>query len=119
MINSSLLDLFVPRDQQWQPEANVTETPTQYQVDVDLPGISKDKVEVLTDDGVLCISGERAIPESKQLRVESRFGRFQRKFRLPEGVLDQEISATHRDGILSVLIPKIQTSGARTIQIAD
>lgn len=112
------LDLFSPRSPEWQPEANVTETPTQYQVEIDLPGIPKDQVAVSTDEGVLSISGERSSPENKRLRVESRFGKFQRKFRLPEGVLDQEIAASHRDGLLTVTIPKIQTSGARAIQIA-
>lgn len=120
MIKDALfLDLFAPRSQEWQPEANVTETTTQYQVDVDLPGIPKDKVAVSTDDGVLSITGERTGPDNKRLRVESRFGKFQRKFRLPDGILDQEIIASHRDGLLTVTIPKIQSSGARTIQIAD
>jgi HSP20 family protein len=120
MLHDTFLDLFAPRtSQDWQPEANVTETSTQYRVDVDLPGIARDKVEVSTDDGVLSIAGERALPEDKRLRVESRFGRFQRKFRLPDGILDQEIIANHRDGLLSVTIPKAQSSGIRTIQIAD
>ncbi len=123
MLNDALfLDLFSPRNrsEEWQPEANVIETPTQYRVDVDLPGVPKDRLSISTDEGVLSISGERAPPEDKKLRVESRFGKFQRRFWLPDGVLDQEIIASHRDGLLSVTIPKAAgQSGARSIQIAD
>ena len=120
MLSDALfLDLFSPRSQEWQPEANVTETSTQFRVDVDLPGVSKDMVAVSTDGGVLSISGERSPPEDTRLRVESRFGKFRRKFRLPDGVLDQEIAASHRDGLLTVMIPKVRASGARSIQIAD
>ena len=120
MLGDAFLDLFTPR-QEWQPEANVTETSTQYRVDVDLPGVPKDKVAVSTHEGVLSIAGERSPPDhSARLRVESRFGKFQRKFRLPEGVLDHEINASHRDGLLTVTIPKARASGAtRSIQIAD
>lgn len=102
---------------EWVPESNVTESSTQYRLDVDLPGVPKEKVLIATDDGILSISGERSPPETKGLRFESRFGKFQRRFRLPEGVLDQEINASHRDGMLTITIPKAQAVGARMIQI--
>lgn len=114
-----LRDLFGSQTHEWQPESNVTETPTQYRVDVDLPGVPKDKVSISTDDGVLSISGERSRPEDRGLRLESRFGKFQRRFRLPDGVLDQEVKANHRDGLLTITIPKPQSAGPRTIQILD
>ena len=120
MLSDALFfDLFSPRPQEWQPEANVTETSTQYRVDLDLPGVPKDQVTISTAGGVLSIAGERQQPENKRLRTESRFGKFRRRFQLPDGIRDQEIAAIHRDGLLSVTIPKIEPSGERAIQIAD
>lgn len=114
-----LLDLLGSRPQGWLPESNVTETSTQYRLDVDLPGVPRDKVSVSTEEGVLLIAGERSPPTDKGLRLESRFGKFQRRFRLPDGVLDQEINASHQDGLLSITIPKAHATGARMIQIHD
>jgi HSP20 family protein len=114
-----LMDLYGTRAHEWLPESNVTETPTQYRLDVDLPGVPKDKVAISADDGVLSISGERSRPEDKGLRLESRFGKFQRRFRLPEGVRDQEINASHRDGLLTITIPKMTAAGSRMIRIQD
>jgi len=121
MLNDLLfLDLFGSRThEEWLPESNVTENSTQYRLDVDLPGVPKDKVSVATDDGILSISGERNRPAEKGLRLESRFGKFQRRFRLPEGVSDQEINASHRDGLLTITIPKARGHGSRMIEVQD
>jgi len=120
MINDLLLlDLFGTRAHEWLPESNVTETATQYQLDVDLPGVPKDQVSIANDDGILSISGERIRPKDKGLRFESRFGKFTRRFRLPDGVLNQEIDATHRDGLLTITIPKARSPGSRVIEIRD
>jgi HSP20 family protein len=120
MLNDLLfLDLLGARPHEWLPESNVTETATQYRLDVDLPGVPRDQVNIANDDGVLSISGERTRPEDKGLRLESRFGKFQRRFRLPDGVVDQEINATHRDGLLTITIPKARSPGSRVIRIQD
>lgn len=118
MINDSLLTgLFGYRQPGWLPESNVLETPTEYRLDVDLPGVPRDKVSIATDDGVLSISGERAQPAEKGVRLESRFGKFERRFRLPDGCSAAEIAASHRDGLLTITIPKARGHGARTIEI--
>src|SRR4051812_13405323 len=120
MLNDLLfLDLLGARPHEWLPESNITETATQYRLDVDLPGVSRDQVCIANDDGVLSISGERTRLEDKGLRFESRFGKFKRLFRLPEGVLDQEINASHRDGLLTITIPKARSPGTRVIRIQD
>ena len=116
MFNELLFELT--QNQEWQPEANVIETDHQYRIEVDLPGVPKDAVTIAADARVLSITGERALPEEKRLRAESRFGKFRRRFQLPEGVRDQEIEASHRDGLLTIVVPKARAPGTRAIQIS-
>ncbi|HEY5987593.1 MAG TPA: Hsp20/alpha crystallin family protein, partial [Streptosporangiaceae bacterium] len=77
-------------------------------VDLDLPGLDPDKdVQVTVQDGVLCISGERHTPEGAGYYPRAwRYGRFERGFALPGGVTGDGITASYRNGVLEVVVPK-------------
>ncbi len=107
----------------FSPACNVRETPTEYRVDAELPSVKKEDVHVTVEGGVLSISGERK-QESEQKdekyhRREVSYGRFERRFDLPEDADTERIDATFKDGMLSVIVPK-QPQGkstARQVQV--
>jgi HSP20 family protein len=95
----------------WVPAVDVFTRGDDLVVRAELPGIDPEKdLEITVQDNVLVIRGERRHEERTEgdgiYRVESRYGAFERRIRLPEGVKDSDISATHKDGILEVVVPK-------------
>ncbi len=102
----------VTQNTHWHPEVDIRETDDAFTIIADLPGLKKKDVNVNVKDGKLEISGER-IFENKEdhgsyhLRERS-FGSFHRSFHLPETILEDKITATFKDGILSVEVPKAE-----------
>lgn len=94
----------------WAPACDVFSRDGDLVVQLDLPGIDADKdVQVTLRDGVLCISGERREAgggEGGYYRREWRYGAFERGFTLPEGAMGEGITASYRNGVLEVVVPK-------------
>ncbi len=93
------------------PTVNTREAEDAYYIDVDLPGIKKEDISIDVNENVLTVSGERKVKEEHKeddyYRVESRFGKFERSFTLPEDVDADKIEATSKNGVLEVKIPKV------------
>jgi HSP20 family protein len=94
----------------WVPSVNISETDKAYLVRADLPEVKKEEVKVTHENGVLTIEGERRQEKREENekfhRVESSYGRFARRFTLPDDAQEEGIEATFKDGSLSVSIPK-------------
>jgi HSP20 family protein len=80
-------------------------------VRAELPGIDPERdVEITVQDGMLHIRGERRMEERQEgdryFRLERRYGSFSRTIPLPEGVKEEDIQATYRDGVLEVVVPR-------------
>ena len=92
------------------PSVNVAETETQYEVTVDLPGIKAEDVNVELHEGQVVISGKRADEKEETgktfHRVERQYGEFRRTISLPVQIDEQKISASYKDGVLSIVLPK-------------
>lgn len=105
----------------WSPRVDVTETEEAYNVQLDVPGISKDEIEINFHDDTLTVSGERKSSQQTEnesfLRVERSFGRFFRSFTLPKTVESENISASYHEGVLTVRVPKAEESKPRRIQV--
>lgn len=106
----------------WIPPADITEYADRFVLQLDVPGVSIEAIEITLDQGVLTISGERAAQaEAKDVersRRERLHGRFHRRFTLPETVDAAGVRATSRNGILEVTIPKQAKAQPRRIEIA-
>jgi len=93
------------------PNVNTREGEYAYHVELDLPGIKKEDIEITTEDNVLTISGERKmkeeVKEDDYYKVESAYGKFSRSFTLPEKIDVENIHAESKDGVLEVIIPKL------------
>lgn len=105
----------------WSPRVDVTETEDAYHVHLDVPGITKDEIEISFHDDTLTVSGERKADQQTEsenfVRVERSFGRFFRSFTLPKSVQSENISASYKDGVLTVRVPKAEESKPRRIQV--
>jgi len=93
------------------PKVNSREGKEAYHIEVELPGIKKEEVDVKVDGNVLTISGERRlrdeVKEEDYHKVESYYGNFSRSFTLPERVDVENIHAESENGLLEVVIPKL------------
>ncbi|MFK2822350.1 Hsp20/alpha crystallin family protein [Arcobacter sp. YIC-80] len=93
------------------PSVNTREGEYAYHIDVDLPGMEKEDINIDIKDRTLTISGERTfkdeVKEEDYYKVESSFGKFQRVFTLPDNIDVENISASSQNGVLEVVLPKI------------
>ena len=94
----------------WSPAVDVKESDNSFTLTADIPGLTKKEVKVNITDGILSISGERKFEDEKESGNyhyrERRYGSFSRTFNLPETVNDKDISASFKNGILSIELPK-------------
>ena len=103
----------------WIPATDVYETEEEYTLALDLPGITREGLDVSLDESRLTIRGERkAAPEGVVARrAERPAGRFVRSFTLPETVDRQAIAADYKDGVLLLRLPKRREQPARRVKI--
>ncbi|MRI84211.1 MAG: heat-shock protein Hsp20 [Nitratiruptor sp.] len=96
----------------WVPAVNEKEDEKAYYLEIDLPGVKKEDINIEIQDNVLIISGERKFKKEEQdkgyKRVESFFGKFERRFTLPPDADVEKIEAKMEDGVLKLTIPKVQ-----------
>lgn len=101
-------DMFNPSKS--NPSVNVLETDTAIKLEVALPGMSKNDIEIAVEDDVLSISSknqsEKTEDEKGYVRKEFSFKSFSRSFALPENVDKKMITSKFENGILTVTIPK-------------
>ena len=94
----------------WAPALDAYTKDNELHVRLEVPGIDPDAdVEIEVENGVLRVSGERRHEEQSEgegwFRRESRYGRFERRIGLPEGVNAGDVSASYDAGILDITIP--------------
>lgn len=106
----------------WTPAVNISETDKAYVIRADLPEVRKEDVKVTSENGVLTIEGERKQQKREESekfhRVESLYGRFVRRFTLPDDAQEEQIEATFKDGALLVSVPKAAAKQLKARQIA-
>lgn len=101
----------------WTPAADVYETESEYKIALDLPGISRDAIEVDIDENRLVIKGTRIVEENNKQRTERPAGKFLRSFTVPSSVDQTQIGAEYRDGVLQVKLPKRKEQRAQRVEI--
>ncbi|MBR9979318.1 MAG: Hsp20/alpha crystallin family protein [Bacteroidetes bacterium] len=105
----------------WSPMTDITEDSDKYELRFDLPGMSKEDIKMNFSENTLKISGERHAMEEKKEetchRVERVSGKFFRSFNFPTQVDSNKISASYKDGVLTVTVPKTEEVKPRHIAI--
>ncbi len=106
---------------QWIPRVDIKEEPNRFVLFADIPGVDPADIEVQMDKGILTVKGERSIErvdESENFsRIERRHGSFHRRFALPDSADPDNISASGRNGVLQIIIPKRPETTPRRIQV--
>lgn len=106
----------------WIPAIDLVDVGGQVVLTADLPGMSESDVRVEIDRNVLTIAGERTTSVADEhagyYRLERASGAFSRSLALPEGVDPGAITASFKDGVLEVRIPKPVQAEPRRVQIA-
>ncbi|NPA03719.1 MAG: Hsp20/alpha crystallin family protein [Epsilonproteobacteria bacterium] len=118
---SSMLDFVAPpaslmstqkEPTSWIPAVNEKEDEKAYYLEIDLPGVKKEDINVEVKDNMLIISGERKFKKEEKdkgyKKIESFFGKFERKFTLPPDANVDKIEAKVEDGVLTIIIPRQQ-----------
>ncbi len=92
------------------PEIEVREGIRHFEIEVDVPGMKREEIDVKVDGDRLVVTGERHHAEEGERdgwhRTERSYGRFERSFSLPRGVQVADVSAGLEDGVLHVRVPK-------------
>lgn len=106
----------------WIPAADVYEYADRFVLKLDVPGVDAAGIDITLDKGVLAVTGERSkeVPaaEVERSRTERPQGRFHRRFTLPDTIDASTVSASCRNGIVEVTIPKQAKAQPRRIEIA-
>ncbi len=104
----------------WTPALDLYQTSDDIVAMVELPGMRKEEIEISLHDGMLTISGERKDEkpaQDKTARTERFVGKFRRSVSLPTRVDANKVSATYKDGILTVTLPKAEEVKPKQIQV--
>jgi HSP20 family protein len=100
------------------PKVDILENEKAYEINVAVPGLSKEDFKIDLNDNFLTISGERKFSKEKKENnlhvVETQYGNFSRSFSLPENVDASKISAKYADGILEINVPKDEKKTLKT-----
>jgi HSP20 family protein len=102
------------------PAADIYETDDALNVVLEMPGVEKNSVEIRVEDGVLKIDGRLDFSKYQGLQplyTEYNVGHYSRSFRLPSRIDQTKIAAELNDGVLSLVLPKVEEAKPRTIQV--
>ena len=117
----SIVPSIRERASNWTPAIDVRELSDAYRVDVELPAVAPEDVEVNCKDGLLTISGERKYErendDERVHRSERLYGRFARSFRLPNDADHDAIEATAAHGVVTISVAKRENARARSIEV--
>jgi len=110
-----------PEQQVVIPDVNIYELNDEYVLEAELPGVTKDGLEVTLEDNVLTLVGRRqdAPPKGEAIYRESRQADFRRSFELDPMIDAEKISARVEQGMLSLRLPKGPAAKPRRIMVTE
>ncbi len=98
----------------FSPNSEAATTDEAYEISVELPGVGEDEITVEVHDGKLTVTGEKRAAHEETGKnyyfSERLYGSFRRAFRLPADADAENVIATHKDGVLTILVKKVTPS---------
>ena len=111
------------RESGWNPSVDIAETNEEIVVKAELPGMTKEDVNISITDNILTLKGEKKqekeVKEENYHRIERSYGSFQRSFTLPVKIQHEKVKATFKDGVLNISIPKAEEVKPKQIEITE
>lgn len=106
----------------WTPAVDIEEYGDRFVIQADLPGIEPSGIDITLEKGVLTLSGSRPQPVEQagveRRRSERASGRFHRRFALPDTADADAVTASGKNGVLEIVIPKRAAAQPRRITVA-
>jgi HSP20 family protein len=103
------------------PAMDVKETPEAVEIDLEVPGLKPEEIDISLSGEVLTVKGEKKEQREENKEgyhlLERRFGSFQRSLRLPAAVERDKVQASQKDGVLHLVLPKSQREPVTKIAI--
>jgi HSP20 family protein len=119
---NGLLDVEGRQSQAWVPTLDVWEDDDALVYAFDLPGLTQDAISVEIEDGALSVSASREretkVDRDRFHSFERRFGSFSRTVGLPQGVSEDDIEASYRNGVLEIRVPKPAQATPKRISVS-
>ena len=112
--------LSAPHADSWTPAIDVYETPDRYVVAAELPGLTREQIELAMADSQLTIRGQRVERGADSVhyhQVERGHGAFARTFAFNDKIDVDAVTADLTDGVLTITLPKIPPPPRRTIEV--
>ncbi len=105
------------------PAMDVTERDNEYVIRMDMPGVNREDIDITLAEGVLTVSGEvKRQHEEKAgdrlIREERCYGKLSRSVRLGSHIDDKKVSASYKDGVLELTLPKAEEMKPKKITVA-
>jgi HSP20 family protein len=126
--NQDLLPSEEVSNRTWMPPVDIQETEDAYRLVAELPGLTKDDINITLENNVLRLTGERKFEKDVQEkkegkkegyhRIERAYGTFVRAFTLPSQVSHDKVEAKFENGLLTIMVPKAELAKPRRISIA-
>ena len=108
-------------DSGWSPRVNIVENENGYTVSAELPGVSKEDIDIDLKDHTLTIRGEKKAEKREEkdnyIRVESSYGKFERSFHVTDDIERDDIKASFKDGVLKVELKKKEEVKPKQIKV--
>lgn len=105
----------------FSPQSDAAATEEQYEINLELPGVSLDDIKIDIHDNNLTVQGEKQTEREETGKTyffsERSFGAFQRSFRLPPNVQADDITAGFKDGVLTIRVPKASQAQEKSRRI--
>ena len=101
----------------WAPAVDIFERDDNLIIRAELPGVEPQDIDINVENNTLVLRGERKRDQQVYLRLERPFGRFSAQVALPESVDQARVHATHRNGVLEVVLPKRKTQERSRIEV--
>jgi HSP20 family protein len=106
---------FFPKFAEWEnnnlPAVNISENKDDYKIELAAPGLNKNDFKINLENDVLTISSEKEEKTEEKdeqvMRREFNYSKFSRSFTLPETVDVDKIKALFKDGVLKLVLPKM------------
>ena len=105
----------------WLPSVDVSETKNDIVVKAELPGMDPKDIGITLSDGHLMIKGEKKHQKEEKEEdyhfVERSYGSFVRAVHLPKQVKNEKISASYKNGVLKIVLPKSEEAKTKGVKI--
>ena len=117
----SLPTLVTSPDGTFLPRIDISETDSAYHLEVEIPGIDRNNIDVSSENNILTITGKKEVKSEHKERnyytQERSYGTFKRSITLPSNIAEEGIDANFKDGVLEITIPKKEQKNAKRIEV--